>query len=224
MRVMPANNSKGIVHFWAGRYYHIGAIGHLYSPPGYQQPVPWLPYALDNGAFPCWQSGKQWDVDAFLVMCEKAARSGQPPLWCLVPDVVADCDATLDRWHEWAPRIRREFGFPLAFAAQDGMTVKEVPGDAEVVFIGGGTEWKRQNIAAFCATFGRVHVGRINTERWLWYCYDSGAESCDGTGWFRGNKQQLRGLENYLACLSGERSRVVQTTFREYSRPAGAER
>jgi hypothetical protein len=28
--------------------------------------------------------------------------------------------------------------------------------------------------------------------------HEAGAESCDGTGWFRGDQDQLAGLERYL--------------------------
>jgi hypothetical protein len=49
MIVMPSNWSAGLVHYLAGIY--PGMIGHLYSPKGQRGPYPWLPYALDNGAF-----------------------------------------------------------------------------------------------------------------------------------------------------------------------------
>jgi len=54
----------------------------------------------------------------------------------------------------------------------------------------------------FTAAFPRVHVGRINGEKGLWECHEAGAESCDGTGWFRGGNtegnKQLQMLLRYL--------------------------
>ena len=192
---MPGNNCKGTVHYWAGRY---GRLGHLYSPGDHaRNPVAWLPYALDNGAFPCWTKGKPFDDEAFRRHVAHYAAQPQRPMWVLVPDVVTDRDATLRSWDRWLPELTAT-GLPLAFAVQDGMRFRDVPDEAAVVFLGGSTDWKRQAIRPWCARFRRVHVGRINTGRWLWECHDAGAESCDGTGWFRGDKKQLDGLRQYL--------------------------
>jgi hypothetical protein len=100
MMVMPANNGKSVVHYWAGKY--PGRIGHLYSPDGFRAPVPWLPYALDNGRFPAWSAGKAWDEDGYRRMLDRAAESGFSPRWALVPDVVADREGTLAEWDRWA--------------------------------------------------------------------------------------------------------------------------
>jgi len=50
MIVMPSNNAKGIVHYWAGRGY---PVGWLFTPEkgSVREPVPWIPYAVDNGRF-----------------------------------------------------------------------------------------------------------------------------------------------------------------------------
>lgn len=192
---MPANNCKLHVGWLAGRF--PGRLGHLYSPGSQRGPFGFLPYALDNGRFVCWAAGKTWDEAAYLRLLDWAAASGQPPLWALVPDVVADRDGTLREWDRWAPRLAA-YGWPLAMAVQDGMAVADVPTEAAVVFVGGSTKWKRRTLARWCESFPRVHVGRINTERWLWECESAGAESCDGTGWYRGDRRQLGGLVRYL--------------------------
>lgn len=179
-----------------------GHVGHLLSPGAARGPWSWLPYALDNGAFPAFTKKQEWEADAFLAHIEWAIGAGVSPRWLLVPDVVADPAATMARWRDWAPRLRR-YGWPLAFAAQDGHVPADVPADADLVFIGGSTDWKRQAIVPFCQVLPRVHVGRINTWKWLRYCADAGAESCDGTGWFRGDRAQLAGLEHYLMQAVG---------------------
>jgi hypothetical protein len=196
MIVMPSNHSSAQLHYWAGKY--PGALGHLHSPRGEKRErvYPWLPFALDNGAFGAWKNGTTWEADAF--RAHVAHFAPRQPLWILVPDVVADRDATLALWREWADELSA-LDVPLAFAVQDGMIVADVPSDAAVVFVGGTTAWKRSTLDVWCSAFPRVHVGRINTERWLWRCFQAGAESCDGTGWFHGDKQQLAGLERYLA-------------------------
>lgn len=199
MRVLLANNTGIYCGYLAGRY--PGLVGHLYSPGGQRGPYHFMPYALDNGKFPCWSAGKPWDELVFIRLCEWARLSGKKPAWVLVPDEVADCERTLDLWQEWSPRLKR-YGWPLAFAAQDGHTPSDVPKGAEVVFVGGTTEWKRKHIKTFCRAFPRVHVGRINTLKWLTICQRWGAESCDGTGWFRGDKKQIEGLEIYLEDMT----------------------
>lgn len=195
---MPANNSKSIVHYWAGRY--PGALGHLYGPGAFRGPYDWLPFALDNGAFGAFTSGAPWDAAAWLALLARVERTGETPLWALVPDVVGNRDATLRAWEQWSP-VARRFGWPLAFAVQDGMTPGDVP-DADVVFVGGTTRWKRRSMASWAKAFPRVHIGRINTAKWLWRCVEIGAESCDGTGWFRGRVEQLAGLESFLASYA----------------------
>lgn len=193
--MMPSNNSSMHLGWLAGRY--PGRIGWLLSPDGWRTPHRWMTYALDNGAF------VRWDEPAFLHMVRNAFAQlamrelANPPSWVVVPDVVADREATLARWQEWAPRLR-EFGWPLAFAVQDGMTQADVPADADVIFVGGSTDWKWRTMWGWARDNERVHVGRVNGYQGLWGCHDAGVESCDGTGWFRGDQDQLAGLERYL--------------------------
>ncbi len=204
MIVMVSNLSGAVFHYLAGK--HPGKVGQLYSPEGYRQPFPWMPYALDNGCY------TNWDEPAFLKTLDKARNCGIRPLWVLVPDVVSDKSATLSRWKEWSPRLR-EYGWPLAFAGQDGMTPSDVPDDAEVVFMGGSIEWKHRNLERFCAAFPRIHVGRVNTERVLWLCHDFGVESVDGTGWW--HRKQTQQLANYLEASTND-TRHEQLDLCEY--------
>lgn len=208
MIVMPANNSSALIHHLAGR--HPGLLGHLYSPGGERGPYPWLPYALDNGAFAAFTAEAPFDVTAWRALLAWADAASSRPRWCLVPDVVGDRAATLRAWDTFAPEAAAH-GWPLAFAAQDGMSPEDAPPQAAVIFLGGSTEWKRAAIAPWCARFPRVHVGRINTYRWLRICEDAGAESVDGTGWMRGDQEQLRGLEQWLSEASGKTAREDQT-------------
>jgi hypothetical protein len=121
------------------------------------------------------------------------------PLWVVVPDVVADREATLEKWAAWSPRVREVLPHvPLAFAVQDGMTPADVPTDADVVFVGGTYNWKWRNLTTWTGNFPRVHVARVNGEKNLWQCYEAGAESCDGTGWMRCGEERIAELERFL--------------------------
>ena len=59
-----------------------------------------------------------------------------------------------------------------------------------------------------------MHVGRVNTERRLWQCARLGAESCDGTGFFRGDPVQLWFLD--LAEGSARRLTNDNDDYREF--------
>jgi hypothetical protein len=190
MMVMPANNTGAWVGYLAGK--HEGRIGHLYSPGAERKPLPFIQFALDNNRYVCSLNDREWDEAAYLRMLDS---HGSAALWCIVPDWVGSRDRTLREWDRWAPRMS---GLRLAMAVQDGMTAADVPSEAEVICLGGTTEWKRRTLHYWAEHFRRLHVLRINTEKWLWVCHDAGVESCDGTGWFRGDQVQLRGLCRYL--------------------------
>jgi hypothetical protein len=199
MRVMIANNTGKEAYRLLAAF--PDRIGHIYGPGGWRGPWPY--YALDNGAFPEWKRGKPFNEDRFLKLCDSAAAAEVKPAWVAVPDVVMDRDATLERWYEWAPRLR-SYGFPLAFVVQNGMVGADIPSEASAVFVGGDTAWKRETAAYWCQHHPHVHVGRVNGERDLWRYHRAGAQSCDGTGWFRGDRRQLDGLWYYLADSEGE--------------------
>src|SRR6185437_10052149 len=166
-------------------------IGHLFSPGAQRGPYEFIPYALDNGRF---SQQETWREEGWRELLEWAKLSGQRPIWALVPDVVANRNATLHEWKKYASALAR-FGWPLAFAVQDGMTPSDIPHDADVLFVGGSTEWKWRTVSMWCSIFPRVHVGRVNTYKRLWQCHDAGARSCDGTGlWTRGDQLQKRGV------------------------------
>lgn len=182
--VMPSNHSSALVHFLAGR--HPGRIGWLVGPSALPKTKlrEWMPFACDNDAFSAWTKKESWDFEAWVSMLEKLRYSRFEPKWILVPDVVADREATLEAWKKYSPKAA-EFGWPLAFALQDGMSPEDVPSDAALVFVGGTTDWKWKSLPIWCDHFPRVHVGRVNEIRRLRTCERLGVESCDGTGWFR---------------------------------------
>lgn len=203
MLVMLANNTGWDAGVLYGRYPDY--VGHLYSPGAGRKPNFMPPYALDNGRFTAKETG--WDEARFRRLVE---THGAAARWVVVPDVVGDRDGTLREWDLWAPRLTH---LPLAMAVQDGMTAADVPSEVQVVFVGGSTTWKRRTLYYWPVHFGRVHVGRINTEKWLWRCLDAGVESCDGTGWLRGDKRQFRGLERFLSRHSAGKTDGQGTLF-----------
>ena len=159
-------------------------LGELIVPSAGNSPdslrlVPGM-WAMDNGAY----SG--FDTDAFMRMLQAFhGRKGCRFVCC--PDVVADANATLDRWSFWSGVIRG-VGFVPALVAQDGLLVEDVPWkEVGALFIGGTTEWKLgpqcRTLMGYAKARGLwVHVGRVNTRRRIYQAMEAGADSCDGTG------------------------------------------
>lgn len=193
---MVANRTGIEVGILAERY--PGRVGHMYSPTAQRGPWRELRYALDNDAWGAFKNRRLRDAGAHRALLTWSLMSGIMPVFALVPDVVADRDATLREWDLHAPKMAA-MGFRLGFAAQDGMTFDDVPTDDCVVFLGGGTAWKDAAIAPWCARFpGRVHVGRVNGMPRLLAAWRAGAVSVDGTGWFHNKTGQAGDLRKFL--------------------------
>lgn len=195
MMVMLANNSNPIVHYFAGRF--PGKIGWLVGPSARKKTSlkRWIPYALDNDAYSAFSNRTEWSESEWVALLEWARMAVKKPLWVLVPDVVANREATLENWKRYAPMVREARGF----AVQDGMTPDDVPSDADLIFVGGTTSWKWRTLPMWAKCGKRIHVGRVNTLRRLWTCDEFGVESCDGTGWFReGDGDRIADLETWL--------------------------
>lgn len=141
------------------------------------------PWALDNSAY----SG--FDEASFVRMLGRFVS--QPGcLFCAVPDVVADADATAVLFEQWW-RIVRGSGYPVALVAQNGLTPTRVPwAHLDAIFIGGTTEWKlgpeARALVAEANQRGKwTHMGRVNSIRRLRYAEAIGCRSVDGTGFSR---------------------------------------
>jgi hypothetical protein len=119
--------------------------------------------------------------------------------WAIVPDVPGDAARTFERWHEYYPFVRDSEINP-ALAVQDGMTVEQVKAlrpQPSIICVGGTTEWKWATAEEWIKAFPRVHVLRCNSPEKLYWLESLGAESCDGTGWNRGDRKQTEGLETW---------------------------
>jgi hypothetical protein len=193
-----------------GRY--PGLIGNLWGPGRSVTVWPFAPYALDNGAYVAYAHQVEWDSAQWLKLLASVQRAPHPPLWAVVPDVVGNRERTLESWQRYYP-IVRDAGLTPAFAVQDGMEAADIPSEAEVIFVGGTTQWKWSTMEQWCQQFPRVHVGRVNGYQKLLRCYRAGAESTDGTGWFRGRHRQLQGLIDFCEFATGRRVHPEQQTL-----------
>jgi len=195
-------HSNRIWHYWAGKY--PGSVGVLLSPAYFRKvPLdPWMPFVLDNDAYGAWRDKKAWSQRAWLEMFAAIRLTGRTPLWAAVPDVVADAQGTLDNWQRYAFEVQR-LGWPTAFCVQDGMTPKQVPKDADVIFVGGTDAWKFPNLHLWTGNFPRVHCGRVAPSMFE-RCEQMGCESVDGSSWFVGASEPNK-LPTIARFIEGHR-------------------
>jgi len=212
MIVMPANATGW---FWHCLARETGRIGHLFSPDAQRGPWPWFPYALDNGAFAAWDQDDNvwredlWNVEAWRKMIRWADANTIKPMWAIVPDWIGSGERTIERWYQF----KDEVPFPKALAVQNGMGVKEARElDPDVICVGGTTEWKWATVEMWAKSFPRVHILRVNSPQKLAYLDQLGVESCDGTGWNRGDRTQTRGLE-FWARTNPNPTRLMLSDF-----------
>ena len=140
------------------------------------------PYALDNGAWSCFQAQKPFDSDAFLWAYQ---RIGSGADWIVAPDIVGDGAQSLQLTKSWLPKLKHP---KILIAVQDGMTPADVGpliDNGRGVFLGGSTEYKLQTMpmwGRFCRARGcHFHVARVNTVKRLKASQFAGANSIDGS-------------------------------------------
>ena len=155
-------------------------LGTLLVPGNGNKPTG-KPWACDNGAFSGFRD------EAFLKMLGKV-RGLPGCLWVAAPDVVGDAAGTLERFAKWEPIIR-DHGLPVAFVAQNGLTIETTPWERlDCLFIKGDDAFKlnefvRRLIVEAKARGKLVHMGRVNSEKRLRYAFEVGCDSVDGTSW-----------------------------------------
>lgn len=143
-----------------------------------------FPFALDNGAWTAHQSGRSFDVPAFLTAFFKFSATAD---WCAAPDIVGGGHASLDLSLRWLPMMLN-YTQKVLIPVQDGMQPQDLVGlcGARVgVFLGGSTDWKLATMKSWgtfsSATGCWFHVGRVNSAKRIALCASSGADSFDGT-------------------------------------------
>ncbi|BAQ67081.1 hypothetical protein [Geminocystis sp. NIES-3709] len=202
MIIYFGNTARKEVIEWHKNY---GNVGTLISIKEGEITPPTIPLALDNGAFSYYLSGENFDFDKYFQRLNNyLKRCINQPDWLLIPDMVGNKQETIARWNYCYPFLQK-YNLPLAFAVQDGMDKHDVPKNAEVIFIGGSTNWKLSTASYWTAHFPKVHMARVNAWNRLCYCLESKINSVDGTGFFRGgiNSQQSKDAELFLRYQKG---------------------
>jgi hypothetical protein len=188
MIIMPSNNTGRVVKELFKKYPDKLALlmnPHCIRPGQFS-----YRYAIDNAAF------SQFREDLYFKLLDTSQKYSKP-IFCVSPDVVGCHDRSLALWHYYYPRLK-EYGFPIAFVAQNGCEPKLVPKNADWVFVGGLDPWKQENIHKYAAMNIPCHVGRVNGIGRLKYCESLGVDSIDGTGWMRARDKKFYDLMDYF--------------------------
>jgi hypothetical protein len=157
--------------------------GWMLQPAMGNHPIGGRPWGADNG---CFAVGDGFDVAGWLDWLKVRQRYLASCLFAVVPDVVANARATLDRFAVYGDMVR-DAGYPVALVAQDGLESLPVPWEhIDCLFIGGSTTWKLSEYAhtlirkaQACGKW--VHVGRVNSRIRLRSFAAVGVDSVDGT-------------------------------------------
>lgn len=172
-----------------------GRLAQMVTPDAGNRLVDGARWALDNGCF-----SDRWTPERWSATLDQHADRAADCLWAVVPDVVADAEATDRMWARWwsAPMRR---GYRLAYVAQNGC--RYIPAGASAVFLGGTTEWKlgpeARAVAALAKRLGKwLHMGRVNSLRRLRYAASIGCDSVDGTFLAYGPDRNLPTLLRWL--------------------------
>jgi hypothetical protein len=144
-------------------------------------------FALDNGCVKRGPDGlpipnPKWNEKKWLRWLDRMPR--ETCLFAVVPDVVGDAEATLDRWEDYGERVA-SMGFKTAFVLQNGQDYERVPEEAYAVFVGGDTAFKLGIRAAHLTMTAHhkgqwVHMGRCNSFKRIHRAAETHCDSCDG--------------------------------------------
>jgi len=157
----------------------------------------------DNGCF-----SSKWTFESWRKWLVRISRSVR---FVVCPDVYDPLgnpchDATLERWESMSGIIKRH-GFTPAFVCQIGASIENIPEDAEVLFLGGTTEWKL-GPEAWNIAMNRgnrwVHMGRVNSKLRLDTARAMGCDSVDGTHLTFGPDKYLPDVKKWIAASHNE--------------------
>lgn len=158
-----------------------GRLGMITTPRQGNRIMPDVPWIADNSVF----GSRGFPGNEEFIHWLVTRPYQENCKFVVAPDVVGDATATLRRSRPWF-RVIRAMGYPVALAAQNGLTVDDVPWDEiDALFIGGDDEFKdgldavRLSVAAKLRG-KHVHVGRVNGRRRLQHTARF-ADSVDGT-------------------------------------------
>jgi hypothetical protein len=161
-------------------------------------------WAVDNG---CFSQPAKYSDSGFLQWLDSLERKNC--LFAVAPDVVGDAAATFPRAMPMLPQIR-ELGYKVAYAAQDGATIDNLPWPKfDCLFIGGTNKFKLSQAAGDLIAHALllrkwVHMGRVNSYKRIRLASVLGVQSVDGTYLAFGPDKLLPNIELWLNTLESQ--------------------
>lgn len=209
-------------------YMKANHIGNFITAYLWRYPDPDIDWALDNGAFSCFNRGEDFCEYKFLMALDKININNEPD-FIVIPDIVAGGYDSFDFSLSWIKRIRYHgdgngISIPLYFAVQDGMLKEDVDGilkrqrfgiRVDGLFVGGSIPWKERTGEQWVDLAHKhkkkCHIGRVGTERRLLWAKRIGADSIDSTSFtrndFRTTLEKLDAIKTQTTigeCFDGE--------------------
>lgn len=130
----------------------------------------------------------RFSLEAFTAHLERLIPFEASCLFVALPDFVHDPGSTFALWTAMRPVLTLAYPmFQYAFVAQTGATPRDIPDDADVLFLAGEDEWRQGPAGAALIQHAHeelgipVHVGRVNSAERLVNFARMGAQSMDGT-------------------------------------------
>ena len=187
------------------------SIKMMHLANSWRNPIDKIPYALDNGAYHCWNNGKPFDDNKFISALEKSDRTGKKPEFVVCPDIVAGGLDSLAFSLAWLEKMPRDDYY---LAVQDGMSISDVEPHIHKfkgLFVGGTLKWKLRTSSEWVKLAHnhnrKCHIGRVGTFRRLLWAKTIGADSVDSSnfvqnpGWL--NKITAFKMQSQL-CFNGQ--------------------
>lgn len=206
MKILIPSKPAQIVAY-ANRDAYAALFGFLASPTHAITPdeaikagVVW---AMDNGAF------VNETPLAFLAMLQRYQRYAVKPLWVVALDVPGNAAATMQLFPAWL-QIIKAYGYPVALAAQDGLTPDQVAwDDIACLFVGGTDKWRfgRECMALVDEAKRRgkmTHLGRVNTQSRIKAAWRSGFDTVDGSSFATHKHEKIPMAVNTLRWLDNQ--------------------
>jgi hypothetical protein len=199
LKLLVGSSPKSVVAYVGAEAYrqHFGLLKGPRSGNRAQNALAYgAVWALDNDSFAGFNEHK---FNVLLKLC-----AGIPGcLFAAAPDVVGNAAETIALFQKWQPIIR-DYGYPVAFVAQDGL--EKLPicwDDFDALFIGGSTVWKLGQDAARIAIEAKrrgkhLHMGRVNSDIRITYARSIGCDSVDGTGYARFLSRTVKAHESLI--------------------------
>ncbi len=151
--------------------------------------------AIDNGAFGCWKSGREFNGELFLDNVTRSNKLELNPLFVVCPDIVAGGLESLKFSLSWIDKIEYN---KKALVVQDGMRHSDlIPAidQFQYLFVGGSVSWKwatAENWILFAHNRGlKCHIGQCGQLWMLEAAKRFGADSVDSTSWVVNNSWHI---------------------------------